>query len=70
MNDNTLNELVTDGTITSYDLNNVSENGDIGKESKFRNTERLKLYFPNGNTLTIDTFCSGSAENTVFIISK
>ena len=63
MTDNALNTLVENGTIVSYEYLNLDEDGNIGK-SKFRNTEQVKLTFPNGKTLVIDTFCSGCNENT------
>ena len=59
-----LQVLLINGTLDDYDLVNVDEDGNIGKESKFRNTERLTLFFPNGESLVIGTFCSGSLENT------
>ena len=68
-NETKLNELVTNGAIKSYVLINVDEDGNVGKTSNFRNTERLTLLFGNGESLTINTFCSGSAEDTVLIIS-
>lgn len=63
MKDETLNKLVEHGTIISYEYLNLDEEGNVG-ESKFRNTEQVKLVFPNGKSLTIDTFCSGCNENT------
>ena len=61
-----LNNLVKDKTIKSYVIYNVDDNGIVGKKSKFRNTQRLSIKFNNNQSLVIDTFCSGSAENTVF----
>jgi len=61
-----LNELAADGTIQSFDLVNLDENGQIG-ESKNRNTKQLTLVFPNGRKLILGTFCSGCLENTCFI---
>ena len=64
-----LDQLVLDNSISSYRLENIDENGKIGK-SKCRNTERLTLNFPNGNKLVLDTFCSGCLEDTCFFISN
>lgn len=68
MNNKKLDSLVLDGAIQSYSLVNVSEDGVEGQSSKFRNTERLKLVFHNGKELVIDTFCSGSSEDSVLIL--
>lgn len=62
-----LEDLVINGTLKSYVLSNVSEDGVIGKESKFRNIQRLVLTFPNLETLTVETFCSGCAEDTCLV---
>jgi len=67
-----LDELVQAGTIFSYELINVDENGKPGAVSAYRNTERLVLTFGHekGLQLQLDTFCSGCAENTVLYIAK
>ena len=62
-----LDELVKDGMLADYDLVNISEDGEEGKFSENRNTEKLTLVFRNGKSLNIGTFCSGSAENTVLL---
>ena len=59
-----LDQLVAEGTIGSYSYRNVDENGTPDEVSKFRNTEQLIIHFINGKSLVIDTFCSGSAEDT------
>jgi hypothetical protein len=64
-----LNNLVSSGAITDYDLVKVSDNGVEGEESANRNSERLTLYFANGKKLIIDTFCSGSSEDTKLFFS-
>ena len=38
------------------------------QESPNRNTECLTLIFPNGQILSLETFCSGSLENTGFFL--
>jgi len=64
-----LDELVAKGMIKSYTILNVDKDGNIGKESKHRNSEQLRMVFPNGEMITIDTFCSGCLENTTIIVS-
>lgn len=61
-----LQSLVDSGTVKSFKLENVDEEGNVGQESKCRNTERLTITFPSGEELVIGTFCSGCLENTVF----
>lgn len=60
-----LDRLKTENMIVSYKIENIDDGGDVGK-SNFRNSERMTLEFPNGSSLVINTFCSGSAEDTVF----
>jgi hypothetical protein len=57
-------ELCQQNQIKSYVLQNVNADGKLGEPSDSRNTERLTLVFPNDMKLVIDTFCSGSAEDT------
>ena len=65
-----LEKLVEQGTLKSFRLVNLNEDRtEVAKVSGMRNTERLVLVFPNDSILTIDTFCSGCAENTTLIIS-
>lgn len=64
MKNEKLERLVCLGIIDKYEYDNCDESGNIGKESEYRNTERLVLYFPNDEKLIIDTFCSGCLENT------
>lgn len=63
-----LDRLVANFSIASYTLEKCDETGRPG-ESRFRNTEKLTLVFTNGTTLTIDTFCSGSHEDTSLLFS-
>ena len=65
---NKLEELKQKGIITSFELLNLDDEGNVG-ESSHRNTEQLILTFPIGDTLTIDTFCSGSSEDTTLSFS-
>jgi hypothetical protein len=69
MIDELLESLVASGTIASYDYDEVNEDGVVGEESDFRNTERLVLQFNDGKRLIIDTLCSGCAENTTLVFS-
>lgn len=66
---NELDSLVNNGDIVSYQLVDVDEGGNVGKSSPFRNTQRLILNFASGSQLVMDTFCSGSNENTELILS-
>lgn len=68
-----LDELVSNGLIFSYELVNVDENGNetnLSNQKGFRNTQKLKIVFNNGPTLVVETFCSGSSENTTLHFSK
>jgi predicted protein tyrosine phosphatase len=60
-----LKELVRFGTILTYEIVNLDEDGNVG-ESDSRNSEKLTLTFPDGEDLSIVTFCSGCLENTCF----
>ena len=60
-----LDKLVGDGELTSYSTEVIEFEPGSGS----RETVQLKLVFPSGKVLTIDSFCSGSAENTILIIS-
>jgi hypothetical protein len=63
---NKLDQLKASGTILNWQLVNVDDTGSPNRTSKFRNSERLIITFPNGETLTLGTFCSGSLENSGF----
>ena len=69
MIDAKLEELIAQGQIASYSYVEVDENGNVGVRGEFRNTERLVIRFLNGTVLTLDAFCSGSAENVTFSIN-
>lgn len=65
-----LDKLVSLGTIAGYDYENVDNEGNEGRVSDDRNSERLYLYFKDGQKLVLETVCSGSNENTELIISE
>ena len=65
-----LDNLVKMGHILSYEYVDVDEDGNVGLKGDFRNSERLILHFSNEQSLTIETFCSGSSEDTVLSISE
>lgn len=62
-------ELTMNGSIKGYEIVNVDENGVVGKESEFRNRERLKIILHDNKTIIVDAFCSGCSENTTLVIS-
>jgi len=64
-----LDELVAREAILSYKYINLDQNGMESKPTGNRNTEQLEIIFSNGMNLTIETFCSGTFENTNLIIS-
>lgn len=64
-----LDDLIQSGHIKGYLLDIVDMNGNLGQTSDSRNTEILIIEFHDGKTLTIETFCSGSNENTVLFVS-
>ncbi len=64
-----LDALVTSGAISSWELKEINDVGDEGV-SEFRNSEKLKLTFPNGSNLVISTVCSGCSENTSFVFGE
>ena len=59
-----MRKLKESGAISNYKFENVDENGNVGKLSECRNTDRLTIEFPNGEKLVINTFCSGCLEDT------
>lgn len=68
MIDQKLNSVIGE-RIVGYRYYPEDENGEKDKESESRNTEVLELLFDSGKSLKINTFCSGSAENTSLIFS-
>lgn len=70
MNNEVLDNLVASGDIVSYSyLLKDMDNLPITESEGSRETETLVITFPSGSQLTIDTFCSGSAENTCLIFN-
>jgi hypothetical protein len=67
-----LDSLVEREVIKNYTLLNVDADGVVTDSIRdsWRNTERLLLTFPDGTTLKIDTFCSGSSENTDLLFEE
>lgn len=62
---------ILDGLVKSGDLKDFKlETIEYEPGSGSRETDRLTLTFPSGRELVIDTFCSGSAENTSIIIDN
>lgn len=68
MKNDKLDHLVSNGVIKGYNYDNFDEDGNLGK-GKYRNTQRLVLEFANGDKLKVDTYCSGSLENTELMFS-
>ena len=62
-----LEELVQSKTIQTYQLDFLDDNGEIGSSDN-RNSERLTIYFKNGENIILTTFCSGSSQNSSFLI--
>lgn len=62
-----LNILVQKGFLKSWKLDVLGEDGSP-MISQFRNTERLRLEFPDGTAAVIETFCSGCNEDTSMFI--
>lgn len=56
--------LVSRGDILSYEYTQNFEQ----PWKEIRTTETVVIVFPSGNSLTLETFCSGAMENTIFQI--
>ncbi len=65
----TLLGLIATGQLARYEFVSLDDRGLPGK-SESRNTERLVLWFPNGKGVVIDSFCSGSSQNTVLQVKS
>jgi hypothetical protein len=65
-----LDNLVNMGHIVSYEYVDVDEDGIVGIKGHYRNSEKLILRFSKEYQITIESFCSGSSENTVLFISE
>lgn len=59
-----LEQLKLLGLIVDYKITDLDDEGNPGESPHGRNTQRLELLFPNGDSLVVDTFCSGCNENT------
>lgn len=70
MNNSILEELVNIGDLKSYNYQIIEDNFGSDFSSDFREAERVTLVFPSGTKLVLETFCSGSSQNTYFMISK
>ena len=74
MKDKILDYLVNSGILRHYDYTTCNSYGErIADEEAGENdreTERLVLTFANGEVLIIDTFCSGSMQNTHLEFSR
>jgi hypothetical protein len=69
MNNAKLDSLLFSGMIAAYKFVNCNEEGNVVDRPKgFRNTQKLILTFPNSDQLVIDSFCSGSSEDSVLLI--
>lgn len=74
MKNHILDKLIDTNTIHSYEYTNRDECGERFENAqyssnKMRNTQQLKITFVDGKTLTIDTLCGGSLENTNLLFS-
>lgn len=63
-----LDILMSSGVISGWDLQPVDANGNVGMHGTSRNTEQLTLLFPSGDRLVLGTFCSGSNEDSAFVL--
>lgn len=71
MKEDILDKLIEKGDIKSYKYYSKDSVGNIGKDNeRGRNTECLEITFKSGHKLVIDTFCSGSYQNTIMHFSK
>ena len=55
-----LDVLVEKNLISKYAIKTIEESPDSG----MRESEELSLTFPDGTVLVVNSFCSGSLENT------
>lgn len=60
-----LSKFVQHGLLSGYTLTKIYEEPGV----EMRTSEMLKLIFPDGHTLTINTMCSGSSENVDLILT-
>ncbi len=55
-----LDVLVEKNLISKYAIKTIEESPDSG----MRESEELSLTFPDGTVLVVNSFCSGSLQNT------
>jgi len=66
-----LRQLISSGTITSYLLRTLDENGnEVAPGHPDRVTDELTLTFPDGKTVVIDTLCDNCEENIALLIGR
>lgn len=67
-----LDELCAKGSLESYNLEPINEFDEVcdwrDEIDGFRHSERLTLCFSNGEKLNLSILCSGSSENTCFVL--
>lgn len=61
-----LQELVVAGDLNGFRILTINDSGKKGR-SDCRNREALVIVLPSGKKLMVDTFCSGSAQDTVLM---
>ena len=60
-----LDMIVEKGMLSSYDIVNVSADNVEGEISENRNSDRLKLVFPDGNTIIITAITTGMEDDAL-----
>lgn len=63
-----LEELVVDGSIASFDLQEQLPT--MGSDTESRLIDRLTLVFHDGNKINLETLCSGCMENTCLCLFR
>ena len=67
----TLDMLVQTKAIDSYRYVNLNElDEEAETPTKYCNSEKIQIKFRNGQILEMQTWCSGSGENTGFAIKS
>ncbi len=69
MKNKTLDMLVSQGTLESYHYYSVDADGNPGRGDS-RNSEELEMTFPDGTSITISCFCSGSTQDTILFVTS
>lgn len=60
-----LDALMATGLLTSYTLTNVSADNIEGEVSPNRNSDRLKLRFPDGTEIVVTAITTGMEEDAL-----